>query len=119
MGNVKIVNSKLLGGAMPLDVTSPEINQIFTKRKEIHVRTHLAEPVYGRFTQYENGVICTLWGYHLRVSRHVSPREAHLLARFAETKLLNDIWTHLKDGVLWDEIHGRFRNKLLYNIFLL
>ena len=52
------------------------------------------------------------------ISRHVSPREAHLLARFAETKLLNDIWTPMKDGVLRDEIHGRFRDKLLYNIFL-
>ena len=31
-----------------------------------HVRTHLAEPVHVRFTQYKNGVICTLWGYHLR-----------------------------------------------------
>lgn len=51
------------------------------------------------------------------ISRHVSLRKARLLARFAETKLLNDIWTPVKDGVLRDEIHGRFRNKLLYNIF--
>lgn len=53
------------------------------------------------------------------ISRHVSPRKARLLARFPETKLLNDIWTPVKDGVLRDEIHGRFRNKRLYNIFLL
>lgn len=51
------------------------------------------------------------------ISRHVSLRKARLLARFAETKLLNDIWTPVKDGVLRDEIHGRFRNKRLYNIF--
>ena len=46
------------------------------------------------------------------ISRHVSPREARLLARFAEAKLLKDIWTPVKDGVLRNEIHGRFRNKL-------
>lgn len=33
------------------------------------------------------------------ISRHVSLRKARLLARFAETKLLNDIWTPVKDGV--------------------
>ena len=53
------------------------------------------------------------------ISRHVSPREARLLARFAEAKLLKDIWTPVKDGVLRNEIHGRFRNKLFYNILLL
>ena len=57
MGNVKIVNSKLLGGAMPLDVTWDQPN--FTKWKEIHVRTQLADPVHVRFTQYKNGVIYT------------------------------------------------------------
>ena len=36
------------------------------------------------------------------ISRHVSLRKARLLARFAETKLLNDIWTPVKDGVLRD-----------------
>lgn len=53
------------------------------------------------------------------ISRHVSLRKARLLDRFAETKLLNDIRTPVKDGVLRDEIHGRFRKKRLYNIFLL
>ena len=37
------------------------------------------------------------------ISRHVSPREARLLARFAEAKLLKDIWTPVKDGVLRNE----------------
>lgn len=69
-----------------------------------HVRTHLAEPVHVRFTQYKNGVICTLWGYHLRgllagvISRRVSAREAHLLARFAETKLLKDTHMDTREG---------------------
>ena len=129
MGNVKIVNSKLLGGAMPLDVTWDQPNVYKTERNPC-IKNAPCWTCPRAFHTIQEWRDLYFVGYNLRallagvevwvlISRHVSPRKARLLARFAETKLLNDKWTPVKDGVLRDEIHGRFRNKRLYNIFLL
>ena len=129
IGNVKIVNSKLLGGGMPLDVTWDQPNVYKTERNPC-IKNAPCWTCPRAFHTIQEWRDLYFVGYHLRallagvkvwvlISRHVSLRKARLLARFAETKLLNDIRTPVKDGVLRDEIHGRFRNKRLYNIFLL